>query len=66
MTKYLYHLFSVLAFISFVLLFVAIGKDAIHTNELAAKRPQTPETELGLTIPFNVGRRTVYVSQGGS
>ncbi len=58
----LYRIFYVLTVISFVLLLVAIGKDAIHTNQIA-KRPQTPQPELGLTILTYVGNRKVYISR---
>lgn len=63
MITHLHRLFSLLAFISFLLVLVAIGKDAIHTNHLVAKRPQAPQPEFGRTIQFNAGRRTVYISR---
>jgi hypothetical protein len=47
----------------FLLVLVTTGKNAIHTNHLAAKRPQAAQPELGRTIPFNAGRRTVYISR---
>jgi hypothetical protein len=63
MTKNLYRLFSLISFLFFLLLLVTIGKDAIHTNHLAAKRPKVSQPELGLTIPFQAGARTVYISR---
>jgi hypothetical protein len=62
MTQNLHRLFSLISFIFFLLVLVTIGKDAIHINHLAAKRPQASESELGLTIPFQAGARTVYIS----
>ena len=63
MTKNLHRLFSLISFIFFLLMLVAIGKDAIHANHLAAKRPRASQPELGLTIPFQAGARTVYISR---
>jgi len=62
MSIYLYRFFYLLTVISFALLLAAIGKDAIHANQIA-KRPQTPQPELGLTIPSHVGNRSVYISR---
>jgi hypothetical protein len=62
MKSYLRWFFRLLTAVSFAALLLAIYKDALNQNHLAS-RSQAPQLELGLTIPYQVRNRTVYISR---
>ena len=62
MSAFLHRFFYLLTVLSFAALLAVIGADFVRTRQLA-KGPQSPQPELGKTIPYDVGRRRVFISR---